>query len=135
MQAIQIEIDSVVTQAVCEAEFSGSFKDYRGKLSTECKIRKNAILGAIASSVCLQRLYFIIRSAIMGLITGIITFVTISALQLTDFFQLIILGIIAFFISLLFSRFLDPPIIRICSLILKYLNRFERARAFILSRL
>jgi VIT1/CCC1 family predicted Fe2+/Mn2+ transporter len=139
MLAIQVELDEIVSKEVCDTVYeSASYslqKRSQAELDAECKVRKGAIMNVVSSSVCLQRLYFIIRSSIMGAITGLLTYLIISIFSITNFFSLVVLGLFTFAVSLLLSRFLDVQIIRISNLILKYLDRYQRARAFILSRL
>jgi hypothetical protein len=139
MLAIQVELDEIVSKEVCDTVYeSASYSLQRksqAELDAECKVRKGAIMNVVSSSVCLQRLYFIIRSSIMGAITGLLTYLIISIFSITNFFSLVVLGLFTFAVSLLLSRFLDVQIIRISNLILKYLDRYQRARAFILSRL
>jgi VIT1/CCC1 family predicted Fe2+/Mn2+ transporter len=139
MLAIQVELDEIVSKEVCDTVYeSASYslqKRSQAELDAECKVRKGAIMNVVSSSVCLQRLYFIIRSSIMGAITGLLTYLIISIFSITNFFSLVVLGLFTFAVSLLLSRFLDVQIIRISNLILKYLDRYQRARAFILNRL
>lgn len=137
MMAIQVELDQMVTKEVCDSVYEAEVSKGKSveQLDAECKTRKDAIIGVISSSVCLERLYFIIRSSIMGLITGLLTYAIISIFQITNFFVLVVLGIFVFFISLLISRFFDGPIVKLCNLILKYLDRNQRLRDLILSRL
>lgn len=139
MLAIQVELDEIVSKEVCDTVYESANLNLQGKsqaeLDAECRIRKGAIMNVVSSSVCLQRLYFIIRSSIMGAITGLLTYTIISIFSITNFFALVVLGLFTFAVSLLLSRFLDVPIIRISNLILKYLDRYQRARAFILNRL
>jgi len=139
MMAIQIELNQIVTKEVCDAVYESASQEAKTKstaeLDAKCRTRKGAILGVISSSVCLERLYFVIRSSVMGLITGLLTYAIISIFLITNFFDLVLLGIFAFFVSLLISRYFDGPIVKVCNVILKYLNRYQRLRTFILSRL
>ena len=139
MMAIQIELDQIVTKEVCDAVYEAHSKEVQEKstkeLDEECITRKGAIINVISSSVCLERLYFVVRSSVMGGITGLLTYALISIFLITNFFALVLLGIFAFFVSLMISRLFDGPIVKLCNLILKYLDRYQRARNFILSRL
>lgn len=139
MMAIQVDLDQIVSKEVCDAVYESASKEVKEKsleeLDAECKTRKTAIISVISASVCLERLYFVIRSSIMGLITGLLTYGVISIFKITNFFDLVILGVFAFFISLLISRYFDGPIVKTCHLILKYLERYRWLREFILSRL
>jgi len=77
MLAIQVELDEIVSKEVCDSVYESAYVNptLQGKsqeeLEAECQNRKGAIMNVISSSVCMQRLYFIIRSSIMGIITGL----------------------------------------------------------------
>jgi len=138
MVAVQIDLDKTVTKEVCEAvyETASLLPEEKTdlKLNYECKTRRNVIMSVIANSVSLERLYFIIRSSIMGAISGVFTFSIISLLQVTNFLELVFLGIVAFIVSLVASRVLDKPVVRFCNLIILYLKRHDRVKNFILQR-
>lgn len=139
MLAIRIKLDQIVTKEVCDAVYESNVSDVHDKsadeLDQECKARKGAIMSVISSSVCLERLYFVLRSSVMGAITGLLTYALISIFLITNFFALVVLGVFAFFVSLLISRFFDGPIVKFCTFILKNLERYPRVRSFILSRI
>ena len=92
-------------------------------------------MGVISSSVNLERLYFIIRSSIMGGITGILTFSIISLLKITGFPQLVFLGIFLFIVSLIASRVFDKSVVRLSNMIISYLGKHKKIKEFILKRL
>ncbi len=141
MLAIQVELDEIVSKEVCDSVYESASVNpaLQGKsqeeLDAECRSRKGAIMNVISSSVCMQRLYFIVRSSIMGIIIGLLTYTIISIFLITNFFALVLLGLFTFTVSLLLSRLLDGPIITVSNLILRYLDRYERVRSFILNRL
>jgi len=139
MMAIQVELDQIVSKEVCDAVYESHSREVKEKgvkeMDEECKTRKGAIISVISSSVCLERLYFVIRSSVMGLITGLLTYAVISIFLVTNFFELVLLGVFAFFVSLLISRYFDGPIVKLCNYILKFLDRYQRLRNFVLSRL
>ncbi len=139
MLAVQIELDKAVTKEVCDAVYETASlppeEKTAQKLDHECESRKNVIMNVIANSINLERLYFIIRSSIMGLITGILTFSIISVLKITDFFQLIFLGLAIFIISLVASRVLDKSVVKICNKAIFYLRKHKRIKNFIFKRL
>lgn len=139
MAAVQIGLDRAVTEEVCDAVYDiaslPSEEKTEEKLDSECSSRKNVIVRVIADSVNLERLYFIVRSSIMGLITGLFTFSIISILKVTDFWQLAFLGVISFLIALLASRVLDKPVVQVCSKAILYLKRHKKAQDFVFKRL
>lgn len=141
MLAIQVDLEEIVSKEICDSVYESAYVDpaLQGKsqeeLDAECQNRKEAIMNVVSASVCMQRLYFIIRSSIMGVITGLLTYSLISIFLITDFFALVLLGLFTFAVSLLLSRLLDAQIITVSNIILRYLDKFERTRAFILNRL
>ena len=139
MLAVQIELDNVITKEVCDAVYETASFSPQGltkqKLDSECKSRKSVIMNVIAGSVSLERLYFIIRSSIMGVITGLLTFAIISIFDVTDFGKLVFLGVFIFIISLVASRGLDKPIVKICSKTILFLRKHNRIKNVILKRL
>jgi len=138
MLAVQIDLDRAVTKEVCDAVYeTASFplqEKTEQKLETECKTRKTVIMDVISNSVSLERLYFIIRSSIMGAIAGVFSFTFISILQVTNFLALILIGLLGFVISLLASRVLDKSVVRVSNMAILYLKRHQKARDFILKR-
>jgi len=136
MLAVQIELDKVVTKEVCDAVYEtaslGPQERTQQKLENECQTRKTVIMGVIADSVGLERLYFIVRSSVMGGLTGLFTFIIISLLRVTSFVDLIIIGIAGFVLSLLLSRLFDKPLVRISNLAITYLKRHKRISEIIL---
>jgi hypothetical protein len=100
MLAIQVELDEIVSKEVCDTVYESASHSLQRKsqaeLDAECKVRKGAIMNVVSSSVCLQRLYFIIRSSIMGAITGLLTYLIISIFFNNKFFLLGGIGVVYF---------------------------------------
>jgi hypothetical protein len=138
MLAIQVELYKIVTQEVCDAIYESPIKPKTEKArilkDKTCLSRKAAIMKVILASVNVERLYFIIRSSIMGAITGVLTYAVISIFAVTNFFTLVLLGILFFVVSLFLSRFLDKPIVNVSYKIIAYLKRHRQIRRLVLSR-
>jgi len=79
-----------------------------------------------------NRLYFIVRSWIMGQIGAIIFLIIVWYLVTINFIQSLILGAFVFTLSLLISRFFEPEINKGTKKILKYLNKHPKLKKFIL---
>ncbi|MCW4025067.1 MAG: hypothetical protein NWF01_08540 [Candidatus Bathyarchaeota archaeon] len=138
MLAIQVEIDKIVTKEVCDAIYDSPIpktENARRFKDKTCLSRKTAIMKVISASVNVERLYFIIRSSIMGAITGVLTYAVISIFAVTNFFTLVLLGILFFVVSLFLSRFLDKPIVDLSYKIIAYLKRHRQIRRLVLNRL
>ena len=95
----------------------------------------NTIMGVLAGSVRIQRLYFVIRSVIMGLISALIYFLVVWFLGRIDAGQAAILGIFVFVISLVVSRLFDGQIVGVSQDIVGFLSKHKRLRTFVLKRL
>lgn len=138
MVAIELELDRVVDKEVCDVVFDNANtiqSDGPEKMENECQQRKSVIMNVFANSISLQRLYFIVRSSIMGGITGLLTFVIISVLRVTDFPLLVLIGLIVFVVSLALSRIADKPIVKLSQKIVQLLQKHNRIRDIILRRL
>jgi len=81
-----------------------------------------------------DKLYFIIRSWLMGQIGGIILYIAILILGSINFVQAIIVGIFGFIISLMISRYFEKYINKMTKKIMKFLNRYNRIENFIIKR-
>jgi len=81
-----------------------------------------------------DKLYFIIKSWLMGQIGGIILYIAILILGSINFVQAIIVGIFGFIISLMISRYFEKYINKMTKKIMKFLNRYNRIENFIIKR-
>ncbi len=79
-----------------------------------------------------ERLYFIIRSYIMGIIGGMILPVATLILGSINFIQIVILSLFVFIVSLVISRCFEKYIDKIAMKILRYLNKYYKIKKFIL---
>jgi len=79
-----------------------------------------------------DKLYFIIRSWLMGQIGGIILYIAILILGSINFVQAIIIGIFGFIISLMISRYFEKYINIITKKIMRFLNRHKKIGNFII---
>jgi hypothetical protein len=102
------------------------------KTRSERDVGKKAVIKALLVSTYHQRLYFIIRSAIMGLISASITFGFIVVFGSINFTLEIGLGVFAFVISLTVSRLFDVQIVKITKNILLFLGDHKGLRDFVL---
>jgi len=79
-----------------------------------------------------DKLYFIIKSWLMGQIGGIILYIAILILGSINFVQAIIVGIFGFIISLMISRYFEKYINIITKKIMRFLNRHKKIGNFII---
>lgn len=79
-----------------------------------------------------ERLYFIARSCLMGLIGGLIFPTAALILGSINFIQTIIIGFFVLVVALIISRLFEKYIDKATRKILKYLNKYKKFKAFIL---
>jgi hypothetical protein len=75
-----------------------------------------------------HRLYFIIRSWLMGYVGAAILFGTVSILGSINLIQTVLISTFAFFASLAVSRLFDKQIEKIVRKILKFLDRNQKIK-------
>ena len=102
---------------------------------SERDIGKKAVIRALLLSTWLQRLYFVIRSFIMGILSAALTFGFILVFGSIDLFLGIVLGIFSFVFSLVVSRLLDAPIVKATKKIVMFLGKHRALRNFVLNHL
>ena len=134
IQAMQEELDRILINEVCESIKleKGINKVSQKELDLECEKRKNSVLMILNKSVRTQRLYFVLRSLFMGLISALITFSVILYLGTIDFVQAVFLGIFVFVFSLVFTRLFDEQIVSVSMKIISFLEKHSRLRSIVL---
>jgi hypothetical protein len=96
---------------------------------------RNAVTTVLWESVKTQRLYFVVRSILMSLISALIYFLMVLYLGTIDAVQAALIGIVVFIVALVVSRLFDKQIVKVSKKIINYLNKYKRIRAFVLKRL
>jgi hypothetical protein len=99
----------------------------------ESEIEKRAVIKALLFSTWLQRLYFIIRSALMGVISAVATFLFILALGTINAVTGIIFGIFVFAFSLVITRLLDVQLTQITKKIVEIMASHKTVRELIMN--
>jgi ABC-type multidrug transport system fused ATPase/permease subunit len=122
IRAMQKDLDSILIEETHEAQ------------SQFAKTR-TAMTMLLWNSVQTQRLYFVVRSVIMSLISALIYFTVVLYLGSIDAVQAALVGVFVFIIALVASRLFDKQIVAGSKKIIRYLNKYERIRAFVLRRL
>lgn len=97
-----------------------------------CEIGKRAVIKALLFSTWLERLYFIIRSLLMGLIGLFFTITTVHLIGNVNSIQTFIIGIIAFVGGLFITRQFDIQITKVTKKVVLFLSKRRRIRDFIL---
>jgi ABC-type multidrug transport system fused ATPase/permease subunit len=96
---------------------------------------RTAMTMVLWNSVQTQRLYFVVRSVIMSLISALIYFTVVLYLGSINAVQAALVGVFVFIVALVVSRLFDKQIVAGSKKIIRYLNKYERIRAFVLKRL
>ena len=99
----------------------------------ERDLGKRALAEALLQSVWHQRLYFIVRSAIMGLLSALVTVVYLLLFHSLNLLLDIPLGIFSFVFTLAASRLFDVQIVKATRLIVAFLESHTSLMNFVLS--
>ena len=100
---------------------------------SERDIGKKAVIKALLLSTWQQRLYFIVRSFIMGLLSASVTFIVILDFGSIDARLQLVLGTLTFVFSLIVSRLFDVQIVKITKKIVAILGYHKNLRNFVLN--
>lgn len=99
----------------------------------ECVIEKSAVIKVLLLSTWLQRLYFIIRSFIMAVISTLITLGFVSYFGKIGTTLALIIGMFVFVASLVITRFFDVQIVKATKNIVMHLGSHRTIRDFIMA--
>jgi ABC-type transport system involved in cytochrome bd biosynthesis fused ATPase/permease subunit len=122
IQAMQKDLDRALAEESGDSELQ--FTRTRGTM-----------MSVLVESVQTQRLYFVVRSVIMSLISAVIYFVVVLYFGTIDAVQAAFLGVFVFIVALIVSRLFDKQIVRASKKIIQYLNKYRTIRTFVLKRL
>jgi hypothetical protein len=100
---------------------------------TESEIEKRAVIKVLLFSTWLQRLYFIIRSYIMGLIASAVTFLFILSLGTINAITFYFFGIFTFALSLVITRLFDVQLTQVTKKIVEIMASHRTVRDFIMN--
>lgn len=99
----------------------------------ECVIEKRAVIKALLLSTWLQRLYFIIRSALMSVLAMVVTFFYVSFFGQIGVVLAVVMGVLIFIVGLVVTRLFDVPIVRVTKYIVNRLADHTKIRDFIMN--
>jgi VIT1/CCC1 family predicted Fe2+/Mn2+ transporter len=99
----------------------------------EHEIERRAVIKVLLYSTWLQRLYFIIRSFIMGEIGGAVTFLFILYVGSINAVDMFIVGIFVFALTLVITRLFDTQITKATKKIVELMANHRTARDFIMN--
>lgn len=95
-------------------------------------IEKQAVIKALLLSIWLQRLYFIIRSALMSLLAVVVTFFYVSFFGQIGVVLAVFMGVLIFFIGLIVTRLFDSQTVQVTKYIVRRLASHKKLRDFIM---
>jgi hypothetical protein len=99
----------------------------------ERDVGKIAVIKALLLSTWHQRLYFIIRSVIMGILSASVTSLFILYFGSINIRLQVVLGIFTFVFSLAVSRLLDVQIVKATKMVVAFLSNHKSLRDFVLN--
>lgn len=102
---------------------------------SERDVSKKALVKALLMSTWLQRLYFVVRSFIMGILSAALTFAFIFAFGSINLPLGIILGIVSFVFALVVSRLFDGQLVKLTRNIIEFLGEHKSLRSFVINHL
>jgi ABC-type multidrug transport system fused ATPase/permease subunit len=146
-QRIMVELETAKSKDLTEAKYAKkilqlSDLDYTKNLFREIEsvpsgaervIEKRAVIQALLLSTWLQRLYFIIRAAIISLLGGIVTFFYVSFFGQIDVVLAVVMGVLIFIVGLIVTRLFDAQIVKATKYIVRGLGHHKKIREFIMN--
>jgi ABC-type transport system involved in cytochrome bd biosynthesis fused ATPase/permease subunit len=106
-----------------------------GDIDSQFVRTRSAMTAVLVESVQMQRLYFVVRSVIMSLISALIYFIVVLYFGTINAVQAAFLGVFVFIVALVASRLFDKQIVTASKKIIRFLNKYQRIRTFVLKRL
>jgi hypothetical protein len=98
-------------------------------------IEKRAVIKALLLSTWLQRLYFIIRSALMSVLAMVVTFFYVSFFGQIGVVLAVVMGVLIFTIGLIVTRLFDVQTVKVTKYIVRRLANHKKMREFIMNHL
>ena len=98
-------------------------------------IEKRAVIKALLLSTWLQRLYFIIRSALMSILAMVVTFFYVSFFGQIGVVLAVFMGVLVFIAGLIVTRLFDVQTVRVTKYIVQRLADHKKIREFIMNHL
>jgi VIT1/CCC1 family predicted Fe2+/Mn2+ transporter len=146
-QRIMVELETASSKDLSEAKYAKKILqlsdiDYTKNLfreiesvpsGTERVIEKRAVIQALLLSTWLQRLYFIIRAAIMSVLGGVVTFFYVSFFGQIGVVLAVVMGVLIFIVGLIVTRLFDTQIIKATKYIVRGLGHHKKIREFIMN--
>ncbi len=148
-QRIMTELETASSKNLSEAKYARkilqlSDLDYTKNIFHEIEsvpsgadrvIEKRAVIKALLLSTWLQRLYFIIRSAIMSVLGALVTFLYVLFFGQIGVVLAVVMGVLIFIVGLIVTRLFDTQIVKVTKYIVRRLANHKKIREFIMKHL
>lgn len=148
-QRIMMELESASSKDLSEAKYAKkilqlSDLNYTKNIFHEIEcvpsgdervIEKRAVIKALLLSMWLQRLYFIIRSALMSVLAAVVTFIYVSFFGQIGVALALAMGMLIFIIGLIVTRLFDKQTVRVTKYIVIRMADHKKIREFIMNHL
>jgi VIT1/CCC1 family predicted Fe2+/Mn2+ transporter len=148
-QRIMVELETASSRDLSEAKYAKKILQLsdlshtknlfheieRVAPGSECVIEKRAVIKALLLSTWLQRLYFIIRSALMSVLAMVVTFFYVSFFGQIGVILAVVMGVLIFIVGLIVTRLFDVQIVNVTKYIVRGLANHETVRDFIMNHL
>jgi len=144
-QRILLELESASSTDLSDARYAkmmlhlsdaryakGVLQKISDKSGAENELEKRAMIKVLLFSTWLQRLYFIIRSFLMGLTSAAVTYLIIWYLGSINVLGSIIIGTFVFVFSLAVTRLFDTQITQATKKIVDFMTSHRAVRDFIM---
>ena len=144
-QRILLELESASSTDLSDARYAkmmlhlsdaryakGVLQKISDKSGAENELEKRAMIKVLLFSTWLQRLYFIIRSFLMGLTSAAVTYLIIWYLGSINVLGSIIIGTFVFVFSLAITRLFDTRITQATKKIVELMTSHSVIRDFIM---
>ena len=146
-QRIMVELETASSKDLSEAKYAKkilqlSDLDYTKNILHEIEsvpsgaervIEKRAVIKALLLSTWLQRLYFIIRAAIMSVLGAVVTTIYVSFFGQIGVFLAVVMGVLIFIVGLIITRLFDTQIVKVTKYIVRHLHYHKKIREFIMN--
>jgi VIT1/CCC1 family predicted Fe2+/Mn2+ transporter len=146
-QRIMMELETASSEDLSEAKYAKkilqlSDLNYTKNIFQEIEnipsgtkrvIEKRAVIKALLLSTWLQRFYFIIRSAIMSALGGVVAIIYVSFFGQIGVVLAVAMGMLIFIVGLIITRLFDTQIVKITKYIVRRLGNHKRIREFIMN--
>ena len=146
-QRIMVELETASSKDLSEAKYAKkilllSDLDYTKNILHEIEsvpsgaervIEKRAVIKALLLSTWLQRLYFIIRAALMSVLGAVVTFFFVLFFGEIGVVLAVFMGTLIFIIGLVVTRLFDTQIMKGTKYIVRRLSYHKKIREFIMN--